>query len=117
MHSLTFFFRSISLLLCCFLPFPISPSPSPPPLPRQVCTGRVYSGRVRTGDTLYPLTREGAKGEPMKVMKVFCRRGTTREELDAACAGDIVSVAGIVRFMFPILEKEKLIFHLCIGFE
>ena len=83
-------------------PSPISPNlhTLPSPLlrpPAQVCTGRVYSGRVKTGDTLYPLTRGGAKGEPMKVMKVFCRRGTTREELDAACAGDIVSVAGIVR--------------------
>ena len=37
----------------------------------------------------------GKVGESMKVMKVFCRRGTVREELSEAVAGDIVSVAGI----------------------
>jgi GTP-binding protein len=61
----------------------------------KVCTGRIYSGTAKPGDVLRPVTRAGVAGEPMKVMKVFCRRGTTREELDMATAGDIVSIAGI----------------------
>jgi GTP-binding protein len=90
----------------------------------KVCTGRVYSGVAKPGDILRPVDRNGMfpqsrhvlctrmsnsicasrsqisratgkAGEPMKVMKVFCRRGTLREELQEARAGDIVSVAGV----------------------
>ena len=61
----------------------------------KICTGRIYTGSARFGDMLCPISRDGKVGELMKVMKVYCRRGTIRDELEEACAGDIVSVAGV----------------------
>jgi predicted membrane GTPase involved in stress response len=61
----------------------------------KVCTGRVSSGCIKVGDVLRPVDRNSKKGEPMKVMKIFCRRGTVREDVAEASAGDIVSIAGV----------------------
>ena len=57
--------------------------------------GRVQSGRVRVGDAVVALTREGAKTEEAKVTKLFARRGMARLPLTEASAGEIIELAGL----------------------
>ena len=57
--------------------------------------GRVHSGILRVGDTLWALDPEGNKVGEGKVKKIFGRRGLERIERVVAGAGEIVSVAGV----------------------
>lgn len=57
--------------------------------------GRIESGVLRIGDTLWALDGQGKKVGEGKVKKIFGRRGLERVERDVAGAGEIVSVAGI----------------------
>ena len=57
--------------------------------------GRVHSGVLRIGDTLWALNAAGEKVGEGKVKKIFGRRGLERIEKDTAGAGEIVSIAGI----------------------
>jgi hypothetical protein len=57
--------------------------------------GRVHSGILKLGDTLWALDPEGNKVGEGKVKKIFGRRGLERVERGVAGAGEMVSVAGV----------------------
>ena len=60
----------------------------------RILTGRIHSGRVREGDRLIALSRDGEPGEEARVMKLLAFRGLKRVPVDEASAGDIVAIAG-----------------------
>ena len=67
----------------------------------RLVTGRVHSGRVKIGDRVKAIARRGddegalaKERESGRITKIFTSRGGTRDPLDSAAAGDIVSVAG-----------------------
>jgi predicted membrane GTPase involved in stress response len=57
--------------------------------------GRIQSGVLRIGDTLWALNASGDKVGEGKVKKILGRRGLERVEKETAGAGEIVSIAGI----------------------
>jgi len=57
--------------------------------------GRIHSGNVSIGDTLWAIDFEGKKVGEGKVKKLLGRRGLDRLEKNIAGAGEIVSIAGI----------------------
>jgi GTP-binding protein len=61
----------------------------------RILTGRIESGRLRTGATVQALSRIGQKIEQFRVTKIMAFRGLTRQPIDEALAGDIVTVAGM----------------------
>ena len=61
----------------------------------RILTGRVESGRLRAGDQLKVLSREGEVLERFRVSKVLAFRGLTQTPIEEAAAGDIVTVAGM----------------------
>ena len=61
----------------------------------RLLTGRIESGRVRTGQTVKALSRDGAEIERFRVSKILAFRGLVRQPLEVAEAGDIVSLAGM----------------------
>jgi GTP-binding protein len=63
----------------------------------RLLTGRIEAGRVRAGQTLRALSREGREIERFRVSKVLAFRGLARTPIDVAEAGDIVSLAGMVK--------------------
>lgn len=63
----------------------------------KLATGKVAAGRVKVGDALKAMTREGELFEEGQVTKVFRRRGLEQIVLDVAEAGDIVQVAGLTK--------------------
>ncbi|MDE1147524.1 MAG: elongation factor G [Azospirillaceae bacterium] len=52
---------------------------------------RIYSGRVAVGDRVM----NAGKGEKESVSRMLLMHANTREEIEAACAGDIVALAGL----------------------
>jgi GTP-binding protein len=61
----------------------------------RLLTGRIESGRVRTGQTVRALSRDGAEIERFRVSKILAFRGLARQPIDVAEAGDIISIAGM----------------------
>ena len=61
----------------------------------RLLTGRIESGRVKAGDTVKALSREGEKIEQFRVSKVLAFRGLEQAAVEEAEAGDIVSLAGM----------------------
>ena len=61
----------------------------------RTLTGRVESGRLRAGDQIKALTREGDVLERFRVSKVMAFRGLSQAPIEEAAAGDIVTVAGM----------------------
>ena len=61
----------------------------------RILTGRVESGRLRTGDTIKALSREGDVLERFRVSKVMAFRGLSQAPIEEAVAGDIVTIAGM----------------------
>ncbi len=63
----------------------------------RILTGRVESGRIETGATLKALSRKGARIEQFRVTKILAFRGLSRQAIDSAEAGDIVTIAGMAK--------------------
>ncbi len=61
----------------------------------RLLTGRVEAGRVKTGDTVNALSRDGSKIEGFRVAKILAFRGLGQQPIDVAEAGDIVSLSGM----------------------
>ena len=61
----------------------------------RILTGRVESGRLKAGDTLKALSREGERIEQFRVSKILAFRGLSQTPIDEAVAGDIVTIAGM----------------------
>jgi GTP-binding protein len=60
----------------------------------RLLLGKIKSGRLRVGDPLHALDAEGRSFENARVLKIFMRHGIEQLSVNAAAAGDIVSVAG-----------------------
>ncbi|MGZ9809670.1 translational GTPase TypA [Pseudoroseicyclus sp. H15] len=67
------------------------------PFMGRVLTGRVESGRLKTGETVKALSRKGDKIEQFRVSKVLAFRGLSQQPIDEAVAGDIVTLAGMTK--------------------
>ncbi len=63
----------------------------------RVLTGRVESGRVEPGTTIKALSRSGERIEQFRVTRVLAFRGLSQQPIDAAEAGDIVTIAGMTK--------------------
>ena len=63
----------------------------------RILTGRVESGRLRTGATVKALSRVGQPIEQFRVSKILAFRGLAQQPIDEAVAGDIVSLAGMAK--------------------
>jgi GTP-binding protein len=61
----------------------------------RILTGRVEAGTLRAGDTIKALSRDGERLEQFRVTKVMAFRGLGQQPIDAAEAGDIVTIAGM----------------------
>ncbi|MDP5360224.1 MAG: EF-Tu/IF-2/RF-3 family GTPase, partial [Paracoccaceae bacterium] len=61
----------------------------------RILTGRVEAGTLRAGETVKALSRDGSKLEQFRVSKVLAFRGLSQTAIDAAEAGDIVTLAGM----------------------
>ncbi|MES1199829.1 MAG: translational GTPase TypA [Pseudomonadota bacterium] len=62
----------------------------------RVLTGRIESGRVKVGDPVKALARDGREIERGRLTKLLAYRGLKRVPVDSAEAGDIVAIAGLV---------------------
>jgi GTP-binding protein len=61
----------------------------------RILTGRVESGTLKAGETIKALSRDNSKIEQFRVTKVMAFRGLGQAAIDAAEAGDIVTLAGM----------------------
>ena len=61
----------------------------------RVLTGRVESGVLNVGETIKALSRDGKKIEQFRVTKIMAFRGLKQVAIEAAEAGDIVSLSGM----------------------
>ena len=63
----------------------------------RVLTGRVESGTLQAGATIKAVSRVGQVIEQFRVSKVLAFRGLSQQPIDAAVAGDIVTLAGMTK--------------------
>ncbi|MDG1116621.1 MAG: translational GTPase TypA [Flavimaricola sp.] len=63
----------------------------------RILTGRVEAGTLRAGETVKALSRNGEKLEQFRVSKILAFRGLSQQPIDAAEAGDIVTLAGMTK--------------------
>jgi len=61
----------------------------------RILTGRIESGRVKVGDAIHSLSRDGHVIETGRVSKLLAFRGLERVPVETADAGDIVAIAGL----------------------
>ncbi len=61
----------------------------------RVLTGRVESGRVKVGDNVKSLGRDGKEIERGRLTKLLSFRGLKRVPVESAEAGDIIAIAGL----------------------
>jgi len=63
----------------------------------RILTGRVESGTLKAGETIKALSRDNSKIEQFRVTKVLAFRGLGQQAIEAAEAGDIVTLAGMTK--------------------
>ncbi|MBV1864050.1 MAG: translational GTPase TypA [Rhodobacteraceae bacterium] len=63
----------------------------------RLLTGRVETGTLKTGETIKGMNINGELVESFRVTKILAFRGLTQQPIDVAEAGDIVSLAGMVK--------------------
>ncbi|MFC2967353.1 translational GTPase TypA [Acidimangrovimonas pyrenivorans] len=61
----------------------------------RILTGRVEAGTLKAGETIKALSRTGERIEQFRVSKILAFRGLGQQPIDAAEAGDIVTLAGM----------------------
>ncbi|MBI1363010.1 MAG: translational GTPase TypA [Proteobacteria bacterium] len=61
----------------------------------RLITGRIYTGTAKVGMPLKVMTRDGKLVEKGRVTKILAFRGVSRQPVESAVAGDIVSIAGL----------------------
>ncbi|MEL6474528.1 MAG: translational GTPase TypA [Pseudomonadota bacterium] len=75
----------------------LSTTISADPFLGRILTGRVAAGSVKPNQQIKALGRDGELIEQGRVSKVLAFRGLERVPIDAAEAGDIVSIAGMTK--------------------
>ncbi len=60
----------------------------------QIGIGRIVNGRIKVGDSVALIKRDGAV-QPQKITQLYGFEGLTRVQLQEASAGEIVAIAGI----------------------
>ncbi|KAB1070944.1 translational GTPase TypA [Methylobacterium planeticum] len=63
----------------------------------RIVTGRIASGTVKPNQSIKILDRAGKVVETGRVSKILAFRGLERQPIDVGEAGDIVSIAGLVK--------------------
>ncbi|GHE46106.1 GTP-binding protein [Camelimonas fluminis] len=63
----------------------------------RIITGRIASGTVKPNQTIKVIDRHGNLVENGRVSKILAFRGIERQPIEAGEAGDIVSIAGLVK--------------------
>ncbi|WP_029004002.1 translational GTPase TypA [Azorhizobium doebereinerae] len=63
----------------------------------RIITGRIASGTVRPNQSIKVIDREGKLVETGRVSKILAFRGIERSPIEVGEAGDIVSIAGLVK--------------------
>ncbi|MCZ8186762.1 MAG: translational GTPase TypA [Beijerinckiaceae bacterium] len=63
----------------------------------RIITGKISSGSVKPNQTIKVLDRDGKVVETGRVSKILAFRGIERQPIDEGVAGDIVSIAGLVK--------------------
>ncbi|CAH1677839.1 ribosome-dependent GTPase, ribosome assembly factor [Hyphomicrobiales bacterium] len=63
----------------------------------RIITGRIASGTVRPNQTIKVIDRDGNLVENGRVSKILAFRGIERQPIEIGEAGDIVSIAGLVK--------------------
>ncbi len=63
----------------------------------RIITGRISSGSVRPNQSIKVIDREGNLVETGRVSKILAFRGIERSPIEVGEAGDIVSIAGLVK--------------------
>jgi GTP-binding protein len=61
----------------------------------RVLTGRVESGKLKVGETVLSLSRDGKELQRARLSKLLAYRGLDRVPVDSVEAGDIVAIAGL----------------------
>jgi len=61
----------------------------------RLLTGRVESGKLKAGQTIKAMSRDGTLIENFRCTKILAFRGLDQTAIDVAEAGDIVSIAGM----------------------
>lgn len=61
----------------------------------EIATGRVFSGKVQKGLSVY---QSNAPGQQGRIQQVFIRNGAKREIIDYAIAGNICGISGLKSF-------------------
>ena len=64
----------------------------------RMVTGRVFAGSIKPNQPVKVLDRTGKVVEQGRVSKILAFRGIERQPIDEAEAGDIVAIAGLVKF-------------------
>lgn len=59
----------------------------------RIATGKIYSGRVKAGEEIVHINREGV-AKPSRVTALLTYQGLDRVEVTEAQAGDLVAIAG-----------------------
>ncbi|MDD5671712.1 MAG: translational GTPase TypA [Candidatus Omnitrophica bacterium] len=74
----------------------------------RMAIGRIFHGKVRVGDSLALVKRDGSLGRGT-VTKIFKYRGLKRVEAESAEAGDIATITGVedVRVADTLADPEK----------
>lgn len=76
----------------------------------RIITGRVTSGSAKPNQTVKVLSGDGSVVETGRITKILAFRGLERQPIEEAIAGDIVSIAGLVKgsvadtFCDPVVE-------------
>lgn len=65
----------------------------------RLATGKITSGTVNIGDAIQVLNRDDEKLSDGKITKIFVSRGVEKIPVTSACAGDIVTIAGVEAFV------------------
>ncbi|WP_340302110.1 translational GTPase TypA [Roseobacter sp. HKCCD7870] len=63
----------------------------------RILTGRVESGTLKPNETVKALSRDSTQIESFRVSKILAFRGLGQQPIDAAEAGDIVTLAGMTK--------------------
>ncbi|KDO21135.1 hypothetical protein SPRG_21218 [Saprolegnia parasitica CBS 223.65] len=75
----------------------------------RLATGRVHTGKVKVGDAIHVVNRDGQKVESGKVTKMYVTRGMVKSEIQTAEAGDIITIAGVNAYVSDTIANPEVV--------